>query len=172
MNFGEIYLIPRNKHNNSLLEGHWVVLLYEDRYNIYLQPFSSRMVKVFPNFSCNFCVTKGHETTYQRYKNNPRLYLDTDIISLINFNKYSFFERETFLSFKGLCKDGYFNFNNAILRGIFKYYGILTQGNQRSVLLSIRNSSEISMKEKEQIFGYYDKCKMSHSKILVAPSWH
>lgn len=161
MNFGDVYFIPRNKHSNPLLEGHWVVLLYGDEYNVYLQSFCSKMVKVFPNFSCRNCVIKEHAPVYIKYKNNPRLYLDTDILTFINFNKYKFLSRETYLSFKNICKDNYFNFNDLVAKNRYKYCGKLNLENQRGILLSIRNSTEISRVEKDQIFGYYTKSKDS-----------
>jgi hypothetical protein len=161
--FGQVYRIPRFKHNDPNVAGHWVVLLFADKNSnkIYYQTLGSRMFKIFPNFGsfknehCYNCSTHRHLAYYLRYKKNPRLVLDVDVIEFLNYNKYQFLFKETFLCMKDVIKnDIYFDFESKVNKGIYKCHGSLLNQNKKGTLLAMRNSNGISPFEQSSIINF------------------
>jgi len=165
--FGQVYRIPRFKHNNLNVAGHWVVLLFANKNSnkIYYQTLGSRMFKIFPNFGsfkneyCYNCSTHHQLSDYLRFKKNPWLVLDVDAIEFLNYKKYQFLFKETFLCMKDLIRDDiYFDFESKVNKGIYKYCGSLLNQNKKGTLLAMRNSIGISQFEQGTIVNFAKNC--------------
>ena len=93
----------------------------------------------------------------KKYKNNPFLYLDIDLITFLNFTKYSFLIKETYICTKKVMKDHLFDFETKINSKAYKYTGRLSKTNKRNLLINIGESKELSSFEKNNIIGFCKK---------------
>lgn len=160
--FGQVYRIPKLKNNNPV-GGHWVVLLYADKNTnkVYYQTLGSRMFKIFPNFGsfknehCYNCSTHRHLKEFLKYKSSSRLNLDTDSVEFLNYRKYGYLTKETFLSMKNVVPDNYFDFESKVDKGIYKCCGSLLDRNKKGALLAARHSSGLSLADTNGIFDFY-----------------
>lgn len=165
-NFGDIFWIPKSKQTPNVA-SHWVVLLYENSGEkiIYCQTLQSRIFKIFPNFGslsdlqCRSCSANIKARDYLKYKNNKFLFLDIDTVTFLNFNKYYFLRRETFVCLKRIEKFNYFDFNDKVSRRIYKFAGTLSDHNKKHSLLAMRASSELNLQEKHCMADYYSLTK-------------
>ncbi len=170
LEFGNIYFIPKHLHQNKQIAGHFFVLLctLEDKNEIIYQTLSSRVWRVFPKlnllFGANSCINCGRDYfTREDYEHHNKYgsYLspiDIDNIHFLNYNKYSFLNRETFISFgdrAGIVKDNFFEFWNKISDGSYPFYGHLADFNKKSLVLTLEGSSKIDDICKKEILDYY-----------------
>ncbi|MCK5320563.1 hypothetical protein KAJ61_04190 [Candidatus Parcubacteria bacterium] len=166
LKYGNVFYIYN--HKNPGIEKHWVVLLYANQDNgvVYFQTLNSGIYKVFPNFGTfknEFCFNCSSNKKllhrHLKYKKNPNLYLDVDLTTFLNYKKYKFLRKETFLCLKRIEKDNYFDFNYKIKNKAYKHCGKLNDCNRKSSVISIRYSDEVSKFEINNIYNFYRTCQ-------------
>lgn len=161
MKFGDIYLLK--KYSDKDLNGHYVTVLCVNlnQKQIYFQTLSSRIYKVFPNFGsftnqhCINCSSHPNLSGWKKVKFNHS-FLDVDTVSFLNFRKYKeILNRETFICLKKINKDNQYDFESKIEKGVYQYKGNLLTNNQKSILISMNSSTELSNEEKSSVLDFY-----------------
>ncbi|MFH0845854.1 MAG: hypothetical protein V1851_00410 [Patescibacteria group bacterium] len=160
-NFGDIYWIPANKHPK--LSMHWVVLLCIDKKNklVFYQSLSSRVYKVFPNFGsftntyCPHCSINSNIKSFKKYLTKKSSYIDIDNVIFLNFNKFNFLNKETYIPLNTIEKDFYFDFKQKVLKNTYKYYGNLARNNAQSSIIALRTSKRLSEQEVISMVNFY-----------------
>lgn len=161
MKFGEIYFV---KHVASKsFRDHMVVVLCEDSHYVFVATLSSRIFKLFPNFGrfgsdCLSCQFRDFALDYiQRCQSGT--HLDTDCASILNFKKYNFLRKETFIFFNNIKKENKFDFDNRVTSGDYIYYGELLEHNKKSSVIAFTYSQFLNPWEKHKMLDFYKLSK-------------
>lgn len=160
MKFGDIYFLPKFKAKRGI-GNHFIVLLFADQETkkVYFQTLESGIYKIFPNFGIlngNKCATCDHSKSknFRKYLLNKSMYLDVDRTIFLNFNKYKFLSKETFIYLQKVEKDNFFSFEQMVKDNSYKYIGSISSVNKKQALVAILYSKQISPKEKEVILSF------------------
>jgi hypothetical protein len=150
LKFGDIiYLSSYDKTRRKGAEEHFGVILYIDptqTKTVVYQTMTSRMYKLFPSWGflskdgCMHCAVYPYKSEIERHKKCPYLYLDIDTAVILNYNKYSMLNKETFMCLKNYQTENFFLFQQAIKEGRYEYRGNLFDYNKRSVIDALKVS--------------------------------
>ena len=125
----------------------------------------SGIYKIFPSFGTlngNKCATCNYAKSgsFKKYSSKKSKYLDVDRTVFLNFNKYKFLNRETFVCLQKVEKDNFFSFKQMVKDNSYKYKGSISGVNKKQTSVAISYSNQISLEEKMMILSF---CSSSSS---------
>jgi hypothetical protein len=155
---GDIYYLPPNMADKRVA-GHNVVVLYANPAEkiVYFQTFQSGIFKIFKNFGilnqngCANCPTHKKAADFRKYLSKKASYLNIDEVIFLNSENYFFLNRETFVCYKDLIKNIYFDFEQKVTSGVYRFRASFFDVNVRQTAVAIRYSRFLSKKDKVSI---------------------